>query len=372
MLEPLPHTVYFVCFLPPSDWHRVSSALQEIDAKNLSADDIVDHIFYEKISIYSTQKPSGITFGVFAWIIQTYIQLKKRGLDVRLVRDFVPGKICIITTDHLSIKTYGFGSFVIACQQDRGRPEICEHRIVQNKLNIVDTHTDHYIPHWPQPNIVPRHESRGDRITTLSYKGVFINLAPAFRSPEFIQALDKLQIKFDADINDNLRGKQAWDRWRDYADADGVLAVRAADQYVLSIKPPTKLINAWLAGSIPILGVEPAYRQLRQSELDYFEVESPQDTIAVLEKLRNEPGLFRAVLANGQKRSKEYGAGSTAKAWRDLLAGPISDAYQRWRKESIFAKVTKRPIQYARKYQLHKRYIQEHREQVQRYTDRVQ
>ncbi|MEL7084081.1 MAG: hypothetical protein AAGM36_06240 [Cyanobacteria bacterium J06597_1] len=366
-LTPLPYPVYFVCLLSPKNWNIVSSALQATDRKNLSTDDSMDYIL-ERIILYSPQTPDGAPLGAVVWVLQTYIQLKKRGLDVRLTKNYVPGAICIVEVGQLSLKNYGFGSYVVACQGDSGRPELCEHRIVQNQLNVVDTDTDHYINLWPQSNIVRRHESRGDNIKVLAYKGTLSNLSPKFKSPEFFQALDALQITFSFDAKDELKGKQAWASWRDYGQVDAVLAVRSENQYMLSIKPATKLINAWLAGSVAILGAESAYQQLRQSELDYFEISSPKDVIEVLKRLKSEPDLLRAVIANGQKRAKEFNADSTARKWNELLTGPISESYERWRKnDDIFTRAIGRPIRYFQKYQLHKRYDKEYKEQVRNY-----
>src|SRR6185295_13492466 len=60
--------------------------------------------------------------------------------------------------------------------------------------------------------------------------------------------------------------------WNDYRDVDLVLSGRAESPLMLAFKPATKLYNAWLAGVPALLGDEPAFRALWQSELDYHPI----------------------------------------------------------------------------------------------------
>lgn len=350
-LETLPHKVYFVCRLSQENWQRLTEALEE--AKALNADDTVDYV-YETLRLWSPNYASGIGTDILNWPIQTYVQLMKRGLNVELVPRYIPGKICVLAYEHLSPKTLGYKSFVIACQYDRGRPEICNHRVVQNQLNVIDPSTDHFVPHWPQPNLVPRNADRGDHLKVLTYKGRFVHLANAFQQPEFIQALSERHISLDADVTNQIPLQQAWNSWHDYAQTDAVLAVRESNPFLFAYKPASKLVNAWMAGCPALLGPEPAYQQMRKSELDYFEVKSPDDAIAALQHLQENPGYFRAMIENGWQRAQEYDANGVAKHWRDILAGPIAEGYERWQQQSLAAKVMGRPLGFLHKVRIHR------------------
>jgi len=277
-----------------------------------------------------------------AWGPQTYIQLKRRGLDVRFVSEFIPNQICVTTYEHLKIRARPYSSYVVCCRHDRGRPEICEQRVVQNALNLVDE-TDHLMPLWPQPCLQPRDASRQATVKNLVFKGRSIYLAKPFRSPKFLAALQDLGIQFKSSPEDAV---EAYKFWTDYTDADVVIAVRNCTEYDLSIKPPSKLVNAWMAGTPAILGPEPAYQNLRESELDYFEVHSPEEAIAALKRLKEEPGLYQAMVENGLRRAQDFTTDRTSEKWRNLLAGPVADGYERWLAQSTFQKKVARPLKF--------------------------
>jgi hypothetical protein len=114
LLNPLPYPVYFVCqnfqkweFLTNNE---MPPPIEQLADRLIDANDV--------------------------WSVQTYIYLKRRGLQVYLVPNYVRGRICVTTYDRLTIKDFPFNSYVVACQHERARPEICEKRIVQNQLNV--------------------------------------------------------------------------------------------------------------------------------------------------------------------------------------------------------------------------------------------
>lgn len=279
-----------------------------------------------------------------SWSTQSYIQLKERGLNVKLVSQVIPNQICIVTYENLAIKELPFNSYVVGCRHDRGRPEICEQRIVQNPLNIIDK-TDHYLPHWPQPFILPRQGDRGSTIQNLVYKGRGMNLATPFKTPDFLSQLNQLGVQLLTSPENNEQKRV--DDSRDYRQADLVLAVRNCTEYNLSLKPPSKLINAWIAEVPALLGPEPAYQALRKSELDYIEVRSPQEVILAIKRLKNDPDLYLAMIENGRERAKEFTPDQIALQWRNLLAGEIATGYEKWLNQSRIYKTFGRPLQFA-------------------------
>ncbi|ASC71572.1 hypothetical protein XM38_025240 [Halomicronema hongdechloris C2206] len=349
-LQPLPYPVYFVCRVSQESWLRLKAAIDE--AASLPADDLVDYL-YEALRLWSPEYRSGIGTETLNWPIQTYVQLMKRGLNVELTRSYVPGQICVAVYEQLSPKRLSFNSFVVACQHDRGRPELCNHRIVQNQLNVVDARVDHFVPHWPQPNIIPRDRNRGCQLDTLVYKGRSQHLAAPFRQEEFVTALHGLGIQLETSDENAQDLKQAWKDWHDYSQTDAVLAVRESKPLLLSVKPASKLVNAWLAGCPALLGPEPAYQQLRRSKLDYIEVHSSEEAIAALRRLKEEPGYYQAMVENGWQRVRDYDADGVAKCWREILAGPVVEGYERWRRQSPLGKLIGRPIWYGRQIRRH-------------------
>lgn len=270
------------------------------------------------------------------WIAQTYLQLHQRKFSVTLSDCFQTGAINIVSYFDLAIRDLPFNYYIIAVQHDAPRPEICQKRIVQNPLNIKNTN-DHYIPHWPQPGIIPRDSNRKSRIENLCFKGSEYNLYPSFRSPAFLSQLKALGVQLRYDVKE-----KAQFNWNDYSECDLILAVRDVTETDLQIKPASKLINAWLGKCPSLLGPEPAYQMLRRTPLDYFEVRTPEDVLNIIKQLKNEPNLYEEMIKNGQTRGEEFTPDRIADIWVEFLKGPASTGFNQWnnlsslRKASIF------------------------------------
>jgi hypothetical protein len=339
-MEKFRYPIYFIC----KEDHHVWQPLMMTEA------------IPPAIESYRSQ----VFTGRDVWIVQTYIYLKRLGLNVYLAPHNIPGQICINSYDDLCAKDFPYRSYMVTCQHDRARPGMCAQRVVQNYLNVHNENTDHYIPHWPQPNILPRKSDRGDRVETMTYKGLDLYLAEPFRQSSFLSALNEAGFEFQRSPSDPA---EAAAYWQDYQQSDVVLAIRNATEYTLSIKPPSKLTNAWLAGCPALLGPESAFQQLRRSELDYIEVKSPKDVLAALTFLRDQPDYYRAMIDNGIDRSKEFTAEQLRRRWYDLLAGPVTEGYEQWLQENPVQKLL-RPIQFVKRNLRHRIDKQEFREKV--------
>lgn len=334
-LEQLPTPVYFVC-KDTSKWGYLMNDTPL--PKDLRS------IYDELLS------------GEDAYVIQTYVQLKLRGLNVHLVSEFIPNQICIAHYDCLSIKDYPFNSYVICCRVDRPRPQICESTIVQNPLNICDK-TIFYVIHWPLLNMIPRNKERGNNISNIIYRGGTLNLAKTFKDEQFLEKLQSISINVSVSPPTDYQRIKV--NWNDYSEGDLVLAVRNLTEYDLTLKTDHKLVNAWIAGVPALLGPEPAYQRLRKSELDYIEVRSPEDVISAIKGLRDNPKLYQAMIENGFERAKSFTPDRIAEDWRNLLAGFIYEDYQRWLNQPYLWKSLGRPIQFAIrcvKHKLERRY----------------
>jgi hypothetical protein len=326
-LAPLPHVVYFV----NRDRQRWADLLGNVDPPPVET--LSDRMVIARD----------------IWVVQTYVQLRRRGLDVRLGDRLVPGAINVVSYDDLTVRQVPFNCYMVACRHDRGRPQICEHRIVQNKLNVLDPATDHFMPHWPQPGIVPRDESRGDRIENAVYMGSRLYVKGPLSHPALTRRLQDLGVTFTPRFGD-VKSQKA--DWTDYREVDLVFAVRDCTVYDANQKPPSKLINAWLAGAAALLGPESAFEQLRESELDFIPVRTVDDIVDAVERLKRDPLLYRAIRENGLRRGQEFTADRTAQRWRDLLAGPIAQGYERWRRSPL--RLISRPLRFAARLPAHR------------------
>lgn len=340
-LPPLRHPIYFVS----KELHRFQDL---IDSGGLSAN--FDEAFKRCVS------------GADVWSVQTYILLKLRGLDVRLTDCYVPETICVVPHNYLLIRDRPYKSFVVACRTDSPRPAICEMQSVMNSLAIKGPQ-DHYLPHWPQPIMIPRDKSRGTRVENLDFKGHPRNLTSSFKSAEFVTALHKIGMDFlfnrdAAQLNSDPRSQYL--SWADYSKSDVVLAVRNLTEYDFGLKPAVKLVNAWLAGVPALLGPEPAYQALRKSELDYLEVSTADDALRELRRLQTDPLLYQRMVENGLQRFEECSADVVAHAWYRFLHGPVTTSYEAWREQGTFSRLVGRPLRFVLRARQHKKNVSEH------------
>lgn len=309
----LPNHVNFV--YPPLDEARNAIDLNALP----DPDDICDELLGGRLN----------------WIVRTYLQLRRAGHEVRLVDHFVPGEICVAHVDHVSTWDFPYDSYLVVIRADRPPVCVCEHSIVQSPVLLGPKRT-HYVPYWPQPGLLPRDPSRGDRIERVGFLGRKQNLGAPFRSNAFRRQL--------ADVGMELVIRDTHQTWRDYRDLDVVLAARLALPHWLATKPSTKLYNSWHAGCPALLGDEPAFNAIRNSDLDFVTIRTPDDVIRELRRLKEHPHQYRAMIEHGHERADEYTVESITQTWLDLLGGEVSHRFQRWRRFPY----VKRPAWFAR------------------------
>ena len=292
------------------------------------------------------------------WIAQTYLQLLQRGLKVTVSDHFREDAINVVSYHDLAIRDFPINFYIVAVQHDAARPAICQQRVVQNELNVLNS-DDYYIPHWPQPGLKSRDPQRGATIQNICFKGSECNFYPPFKSKDFLNELARLGVELQYDVKENTDRQSI--NWYDYRHCDLVLAVRDATEEDLKIKPASKLVNAWLAGCPALLGPEPAYQALRKNPLDYFEVRTPDDVLNVVNKLKQNPELYEAMVKNGFSRGVEYTAENIAKNWHHFLNGPAVTKFVEWQSGPRLLKIPKRWAAFLfntlqHKYNLHRYY----------------
>ncbi len=270
-----------------------------------------------------------ITTNEDCWVVAPFLGLRTLYDNVFLVDHIVPGEVCVFSGVDVGIRSRPDQCFSIACRSDGAVPELADLRVVQNRA-LVRSAQDRFIPHWPQPGLIPRDESRGSRVEVLTYMGGTVNLYAPLKEDSFRDRLMELYgVKFEA----NLRGRNDMTaKWFDYSATDLALALRDIGVEDVKVKPASKLVNAWLAGVPALLGPEPAFAELRKSDLDYVIVRSERDVLAAIERLQSDSNLYRAMVNNGRERAKEYNEQKNIMRWSELLTvdvPPLYQAYQR-------------------------------------------
>ena len=258
------------------------------------------------------------------WILQTFLRLHRAGFDCELV-DRVPadGLVVFHAKQERDLRRRmppGGAPVLVGVRADNRQPLAAEFEIVQNG-RFADGRVRHLVPHWPQPGLVPRAADCATRVERVAYKGFAENLDPGFRSESWRRALAERGVEWELDERGFAGAAHDGTPlgWGDYSRIDVLLAVRPGARKTGFSKPASKLVNAWLAGTPAILGPEYAYRELRRSELDYFEAANPEQALAAIDRLRASPELYRAMVENGRARARDYDARAVAARWIELL-----------------------------------------------------
>lgn len=274
---------------------------------------------------------SKVSNGVYSWTLQTYIRLLGAGANCQLV-DTIPAEGIIIAHRYslpFHFKPTG-EQFVICVKADHDWHPYAHLHIVQN---IQETGADSYfIPLWAQPGIKRRDAARGSKFEHIAYFGIEKNLAPQLQDESWQQIMSDLGLRF------SIMGKN---RWNDYSDVDAVLAVRSFDEkQTYKYKPATKLYNSWFAGVPAILGPDSAFRYERQSDLDYLEVTSLEETIAAIKRLRDDVDLRVAMMDNCEKRAQKFQTETILRQWRQFIEDVAVPAYYDWQQSSNIQKAS--------------------------------
>jgi hypothetical protein len=160
------------------------------------------------------------------------------------------------------------------------------------------------------------------RVERVGFVGRERNLAPGFRTPQFRREL--AQRGFALVVRE--------DRWWDYRDLDAVLAVRSASPAKLRTKPASKLVNAWHAGCPALLGPEPAF-EARRLAARLSRRRHARSRRSRCGACARSPGCTRWSRTPPARARVQRPA--IAARWEDLLAGPVAEDFERWRRAPV-------------------------------------
>lgn len=178
-----------------------------------------------------------------------------------------------------------------------------------------------WLPLLPQRGMVHRDATRGDRIEVIAIKAYSYNV-PAWADDEFARRLRTLGMTLRIDTEE-VGG------WHDFRDVDVVLCTQRLDASVQGAaiderrKPPTKLVNAWNAGAIPLCGDHVGYREIGVPEVDTLFVEdnTADACLAALRRLKEDPEHVRRMRQSIAARAQEYSPPQILEAtWNAVLA----------------------------------------------------
>ncbi|NOT09703.1 MAG: glycosyltransferase family 1 protein [Gemmatimonadales bacterium] len=258
--------------------------------------------------------------GILTHTLQTYLRLKAIGYPCELVERLPRRGLVVSHRSLIARARFSPDLFLVNMLADRGPHLWAQAVVVQNPIQAA--RPGHYlIPQWPQPGMIPRSADRGDRFERVAYFGREENLAPVLRSAEWVEALRSMGL--DWRIVNHPRN--------DYHDVDAVVAARDfGASGVYDFKPAAKLVNAWVAGVIPLVAPEPAHLALQTSETDFLTIRSMDEAIAALARLKESAELRRVIMARGAERRKAFTAERITSEWRAYLDDVAWPAYREW------------------------------------------
>lgn len=261
-----------------------------------------------------------------AWILQTYLRLREAGHPVS-ISDTLPDRGLLVLLPEPEIRRAFDAQFTRAHRSlllVTVRADVTEYRPLLGDVDIVqngrfaDDDRVFFVPHWPQPGLLPRDSRRGTRVENIVFKGGFGSLLSDFRSAQWNDYLAAHDLTFRIA---SAETEGTVPNWHDYRTADLNLAVRPPynDGGLRCEKPASKLINAWHAGVPSLLGAEYAFRELRASPLDYIEVTSVDEAIQAVEHLRAHPTLYTQMVEHGRRRARAFTPERIAERWAEVL-----------------------------------------------------
>jgi hypothetical protein len=268
------------------------------------------------------------------WILQAYLRLRRAGHPVELSGELPDDGLVVFHVKHRNgiVRQWrrSCRAVLVGVRADNPPTPISDFEILQNDRYALPERR-FFIPHWPQPGILPRDAARGSNVRCIAYRGFNSNMDARFLEPGFQRFLADRGIEWLFDSVEFV-GRATDEKsvaWHDYRAVDLVLAVRPAVRDMHVSKPGTKLYNAWLGHAPALLGPEYAYRAMRRSPLDYIEVHDPAEAMRAIDALRSDPERYRAMIANGIERAREFTADAILGQWATLLFETLPSLAQR-------------------------------------------
>jgi len=263
------------------------------------------------------------------WTLQTYLYLNDYGFPCKLVETMPDEGIVVSHRDFLDSSLQPGAKLLLIClRADVDRHPFAQLHVVQNPHQAIpkrfmELWESHFIPHWPQPSIIPRDLERGDAFENVTFLGNSVNLVNELQSQVWNDQLKSLGLRFQT--------KLSHDEWHDYANTDVILAIRSfGRQNSWRGKPASKLYSAWHSGVPAILGYESAFQAERKTTLDYLEVTSVEEVIFALRQLRDDKELRQSMVQNGWIRAKETQPDVMVEKWQNFLMHTALPAYKSW------------------------------------------
>jgi hypothetical protein len=266
---------------------------------------------------------SGKAASAQSWIFQTWVEMRGRGRPVQLVKALPESGVVVALCGNLPPGLRPSAArFVVGVAADGLPHPGAQLDVLQNRRHARRLPGAVFVPHWPQPGLLPRDPARGDRFETVRFFGDPRNLAPALADPAFARELRSRHGLDFACVPPGL--------WHDYHETDAALAIRSLDRKPHLSKPATKLTNAWLAGVPFVGGPESAFLAEAAPCVHFLCCRTAGDAMRALGRLKQDAGLRRALVGEGTRAAGPFVPAGVAAAWERLLFESVPCRFARW------------------------------------------
>lgn len=261
----------------------------------------------------------------FNWTLQTYARLITHGFPCEISNGLPESGIVLAARCDVPFDLMPRPGQLIACMvADATAHPFAQVQVVQNSAHERPEAGVFYMPHWPQPGLIPRASSRGDTCANVAYFGHRDQLAAELKMPGWPERLSRMGLRWMPVFEDSSRKT-------DYSDVDIVIGVRSFDGHAYDNKPASKLVNAWHAGVPAVLGPESAFRAERRSDLDYLEVATYDGLYGAVSDLARSTSMRVAMMRHARARAAETSVARMVARWETLILDELVPAYDTWR-----------------------------------------
>lgn len=257
-------------------------------------------------------EPPGKSSTAQNWILLTFARLATAGHAVRLDHVMPDHGVVVALTGNLPADFQApAGVFLVGVVADGLPHPACHFHVLQNAAHARRLPRSAFIPHWPQPGLIPRDPARGDRFENLMFFGDPPNLAPELRDPSFAARIHK---QFGVAFRLVENGS-----WHDYSSADAALAIREFGSKPFIRKPATKLYNAWLAG-VPFLGGgDSAFAADGRPGVNFLRCTDMRAVEQAIARLRDSPSIRRGLAREGGAAGSRLARDKVLSRWAGIL-----------------------------------------------------
>lgn len=258
--------------------------------------------------------------GETIWCLQGFLLLRARGtLAVQLSNRLRADAINIIHSDRLLSLRGAPSTFIVCVRADYPKRGWAHYQLVQNRSQL--TSNTSLIPHWVQPGLIARDPERR-HVRRIAYVGHTYN-------GNLAGDVDGWRRHFASHGLDFVTPPQRL--WHDMSSFDVMIGIRSFDRNPHDTKPPSKLFNAWHARIPFIGGHDSAFMQVGMPGEDYLLAATPEEAVAAVLRLRDDPTLYDRLVRNGAAKASQFTEQTISQAWEQALTGPIMRRYQAWR-----------------------------------------